>query len=200
MTCSDVEILICDYLDGTLAPAERAEFSRHLESCGGCAELARDAAAALRLMERAADVEPPPELINRILFQVPRQEGRTHGWVHRFFGPVLQPRFAMGMAMTVLSLAMLSRFVAPVRQLRPSDLNPSRVWASVEDRAARSWERTIKFYESIRFVYQIQSSLREWNEQQEADQRVGTEQKSAPARTDEHRADVKQSAAPEQKH
>ena len=44
---------------------------RHLAECPACAELARDSAAAVAFMERAAEVEPPPELITRILFDAP---------------------------------------------------------------------------------------------------------------------------------
>ena len=69
MTCAEAEVLICDY--ASLPSAERFELERHLGECPACAELARDSAAALAFMERAADVEPPPELITKILFDAP---------------------------------------------------------------------------------------------------------------------------------
>ena len=58
------------------------------------------------------------------------------------------------------------------RQLRPSDLEPSRVWASLDDNVHRAYERSMKFYESIRFVYELQSRLREWTDQQEEEDRA----------------------------
>jgi anti-sigma factor RsiW len=172
MTCADMEILICDYVDGTLGPEARTTVQQHLAGCRNCTEMARDAAAAVSFMERAADVEPPPELMTRLLFEAPWAHARTsasgsRNWFRRILHPVLQPRFAMGMAMTILSFAMLARFVAPARQLRAADLAPAKVWASIEDRAYRSWERSVKFYESIKFVYQIQTKLRDWQQQQE---------------------------------
>lgn len=173
MTCSDAEILIADYLDGALAAPAKAELEAHLAACPGCAVLARDAAAAVAFMERASDVEPPAELITRILFQAPAHAAHGAGaraWLRRLLAPVLQPRFAMGMAMTILSVAMLARFVMPVRQLRPADLDPKKIVASIDDQVYRGWQRTVKFYESIKFVYQIQSRLREWREQQEEEQ------------------------------
>ena len=101
---------------------------RHLAECPACAELARDSAAAVAFMESAAEVEPPPELITRILFDAPwskgKQKSKLREWVGALFSPILQPKFAMGMAMTILSLSMLARFVMPVRQLRPADLQP----------------------------------------------------------------------------
>src|ERR1700683_589012 len=172
MTCAEMEVLICDYVDGTLGLDARATVEQHLAVCRNCAEMARDAAAAVNFMERAAEVEPPPELMTRLLFEAPWVQARTlasgaRNWFRRILHPVLQPRFAMGMAMTILSFAMLARFVAPARQLRASDLAPAKVWASLEDRAYRSWERSVKFYESIKFVYQIQTKVRDWKQQQD---------------------------------
>ena len=91
----------------------------------------------------------------------------------------------MGMAMTILSLSMLAKFVVPVRQLRPSDLKPAEIWAGVEDRAVRVWARSVKFYDNLKFVYQIQSTLKEWQQQDE--------ERQAPAakKTDERRLPVK---------
>ena len=191
MTCAEMEILICDYVDGTLGPDARTTVEQHLAGCRNCAEMARDAAVAVNFMERAAQVEPPPELMTRLLFEAPWAHARTsasgvRNWFRRILHPVLQPRFAMGMAMTILSFAMLARFVTPARQLRASDLAPAKVWASLEDRAYRGWERSVKFYESIKFVYQIQTKLRDWQQQQEEEQR--------PA--DEHRLPAKGSQEP----
>jgi anti-sigma factor RsiW len=54
MNCADFEILLCDYLDGTLAEERRHEIERHMETCASCAALAVDVRSALGLMERAA--------------------------------------------------------------------------------------------------------------------------------------------------
>ena len=78
----------------------------------------------------------------------------------------MQPRLAMGMAMTILSFSMLGRFTAPVKQLRPSDLDPVKVWAAVEDKSHRVWDRTLKYYESLRVVYEIQSRLKDLSDQE----------------------------------
>ena len=170
MNCAELELLICDYVDGALAPAERALVERHLAECPACAELAADSAAAVEFMERAAEVEPPPELITRILFDPPWAKGKTGAkqgvrkWLATLVSPLLQPRLAMGMALTVLSLAVVAR---PVRQLTASDIEPAKVWAGIEDRAVRSWERTVKFYENLKWVYQIQTTLHEWQQQDE---------------------------------
>ncbi|MBZ5624649.1 MAG: zf-HC2 domain-containing protein [Acidobacteriia bacterium] len=194
MNCADLEILICDYVDGTLAPDRKADVERHLAECPACAELARDSAAAVRFMDHAADVEPPPELITRILFDAPWSKGKAKSkvriWMTAILSPFLQPKYAMGMAMTILSISMLARFVAPVRQPKMSDLRPSQVWAGLEDRAYRAWARTVKFYDNLKFVYQIQTTLREW-QQQDEERRPASDQKPQEPKTDDRKLPVK---------
>jgi len=107
-----------------------------------------------------------------LLFEItsgPSRELVRPSWVRRVFGrwlePVLQPRFAMGMAMTVLSFAMLGRFSGiEVRQLKPSDLDPVQIWMTTEDRASRVWEHAVKYYDGLRLVYEIRAQLREWTD------------------------------------
>jgi anti-sigma factor RsiW len=202
MTCAELEPLICDYVDGTLGPDARTMVERHLAACRNCAELARDSAAAVGFIERAAELEPPPELMTRLLFEAPWAHAKSmskgfRNWLRRITHPILQPRFAMGMAMTILSFAMLARFVTPARQLRPADLAPAKVWAGVEDGVYRAWQRTVKFYESIKVVYQIQSKLRDWQQQPDEEQKPAAETgKSGSSTTDEHRLPVKGSVEP----
>lgn len=178
MDCSDLEILLCDYVDGVLHGEQKSAVERHLASCGGCAELARDASSAVAFMGRAAVVEAPAHLVTRILFELPVARRAEHSasrsvwrrWRAKWLEPVLQPRFAMGMAMTVLSFAMLGRFAGiKVRQLNPSDLDPVKVWMTVEDNALRTWERGVKYYDSLRVVFEIQTRLREWSDQADSD-------------------------------
>src|SRR5216683_7131014 len=101
MTCADLEILLCDYLDGALDAAGKAKVEAHLADCPACTELAQDAGRAIAFIGRAADVEPPPELLTRILFDPPWSRKQTPAaglrkWFHHLVHSVLQPRFAMG--------------------------------------------------------------------------------------------------------
>ena len=169
MTCAEAELLICDY--ATLASAERFELERHLGGCPACAELASDSAAAVSFMERAADVEPPPELITKILFDPPWAKSKSRragvvGWLRRWIDPVVQPRIVMGALMTILSFHMLSRYV-PMSQLKPEHVRPAAVWAMIDDNAHRGWARTVKYYENLKVVYQIQTLIREWQQQED---------------------------------
>jgi hypothetical protein len=186
--CVDLEILLCDYVDGVISQAEAATVELHLDGCQACRELVNDAKAAVALMARAADVEPPPALVNRILFELrseakgPELKTKGAGWLAKLLEPVLQPKFAMGMAMTILSFSMLGRFAGvPIRQMRPADLEPARIWASIEDKTYRSWERARKYYESLRVVYEIQQTLNDWSGSNEDPPAPGAAVKSGPA-------------------
>jgi predicted anti-sigma-YlaC factor YlaD len=197
MNCAELEILICDYVDGTLNTDERALVEQHLAECSACAELAQDSAAAVAFMARAADVEPPPELVNRILFDAPwskeKSQSKVREWVRAILSPILQPRFAMGIALTMLSLSIIAQGKLP--KFKASDLQPAAIWQSLDERVSYTWGRTVKFYNNLKFVYQIQTMLHEWQQQSE-DQQPAAAEKNSGRKTDERKLPVR--TAPDQ--
>ncbi|MFY9724821.1 MAG: zf-HC2 domain-containing protein [Bryobacteraceae bacterium] len=190
MNCAELDIPLCEYVDGTLDAATRAAVERHLAGCPACAEVARESAAAVAFIGRAADVEPPAELVNRILFAAPwrqsiRAKHRT--WLAKRLSPILQPRYVMSFAMTIVSFSLL-RSVIPLRSIRPDDLRPSKVWAGLETRVEYGWGRVEKFYDNLKVVYRIQTTLRAWQQQDE--EREPTAPRQAPAFHDERKLPV----------
>lgn len=172
MNCQEVEILLADYVDGTLAASDRAALEAHLAGCPACHQFAQDIGAATAFMERAAVVEPPAELVNKLIYEITAGPSRTmvkpplgRRLFGRWFESVLQPRFAMSMVMTVLSLGMMLRFDG-VRQLTPADLDPVKVWHATEDRVTRWWDRAMQYYQSLQVVFEIQTRYEEWVQQQ----------------------------------
>jgi anti-sigma factor RsiW len=193
MNCAEFEILLADYIDGTLAPAQISAFNSHRESCAACALLAADAGSGVAFMERAAAVEPPPELIGRILhatgsgWELRKRGPGLRGWINRAFAPVLQPRFVMGALLTLMSLTMLTRGL-PARPMTAADLDPVRIWSALDARTHRIWDRAVKTYESMRLVYEVRSQLNEWSEQQKEAEEAAADQRAAsrviePAKT-----------------
>jgi hypothetical protein len=178
MTCAELEILLCDYVDGTLHAEERTALESHLAGCAACTQLAADVQGVTAFIGRSAEVQPPAELMTRILHNAPtgrraaaqERVSASPSWAKRLFGgfvqSVLQPRYVMGMAMTILSFSMLARFahIEP-RQLRPSDLDPVKVWQAIDDRSHRVYDRTMKYYDNLKLVIEIQSRLKEWTDQ-----------------------------------
>ena len=165
MNCNEIEILLADYLDQSLAADEVSAVEAHLSECAACRELAQDATLAVTFMGRAESVDTAPsELVNRILFDVTSADGHGLGktrWSRRLFGkwmrPVFEPRLVMGMAMTALSLGMMLNFVPASR------LNPVSVWTATEDQVIRWWDQSVKFTQSVPMVVQVQSRYQEWS-------------------------------------
>ena len=71
MTCAELDILLCDYVDGTLRDAEKTALESHLAGCNACAELAKDVLSVTAFIETVHPAEPPAELLTRILHQRP---------------------------------------------------------------------------------------------------------------------------------
>ncbi len=174
MNCTDFEILLADFTDGTLPAAGKAALEAHAKSCATCAQLMEEVGAAVQFLERVPEVEAPPQLVTKLLFEIsqgPSRKLAKPSWARRWFGswvePIVQPRVVMGMAMTVLSFAMLGRITGiEMKQLKPSDLDPVKVWTAAEDRVQRFWDRGMKYYDNLRVVYVIQTRLKEWSDEQ----------------------------------
>ena len=176
MNCAEFESTLADYVDGTLDASGRASLERHASLCAGCREFLEEVTGAEAFLRRAADIEPPATLITRIAYQAPlgrtREPYERQGFLSRlaskWLQPVLQPRLVMGMAMTVLSFAMLERCTGvKVQNIQAADLSPVRVWGGVEDRAVRLKDRVVKSYENLRVVYEIETRLKDLEQQQE---------------------------------
>ena len=193
LSCAEFERLLADWIDGALAvPARQAErdvFVRHLESCAACAALLEDASAAVAFMDRAADVEMPPALVSKILQATNsgwefKLRGRgVSGWINRKFAPILRPRFVMGAVLTLVSMTMLTR-CAPNRTLTAADLDPVRLWTSLDNRTHRIWDHAVKSYESMRLVYEVKTRINDWTEQQKLE-----DEAAADARADKRKLD-----------
>jgi anti-sigma factor RsiW len=176
MNCAEFESTLADYVDGTLDASERARVEEHAAACPSCRELLSEVTAATAFLARVPELDPPDTLITRIAYQAPL--GRTRGpWERqgllsrlatKWLQPVLQPRLVMGMAMTVLSFAMLERCTGvKVQNIQAADLSPVRVWGGVEDRAVRLKDRVVKSYENLRVVYEIETRLKDLEQQQD---------------------------------
>lgn len=188
MNCGDFESKLADYVDGTLGEAERAALDKHAATCPVCREFMSEVLEAATFLKRVEDLEPPTPLITRIAYQAPQGRTRTQferqgflsGLTAKWLRPLLQPRLAMGMAMTVLSFGMLGRCTGESTQrLQPADLSPMRVWGNIEEKAVRVRDRLVKNYENLRVVYEIETRLKDLQQQQDAEQTPSTQNKGA---------------------
>lgn len=176
MLCSEFDALLSQAIDGTLAGERLAVFEAHARECGVCGPLLEEAEAGKNWLKSLQEVEPPAELVDNILLATSgvvrsgQRENvslleRLRGWAETIFSPIVhvarQPRFAMsfGMAFFTLSVSM-SLAGVKISDLRHLSLRPSSIRHSYYEASGR----VVRYYENIRFVYEIESRVRQFKQ------------------------------------
>jgi hypothetical protein len=184
MECMEFEALLSEAIDGAgeLSGARRENFDSHRRVCAVCGPLFAEAQAGREWLRSLEAVEPPVHLVHNILVAtsgvVSRRTlaatagGRTtpfgeqvREWWDSFsasFRPaaafVRQPRFVMSFGMIFFSFSL----ALSTAGFKPSDvakvsLRPAAIRHAYNDAQIR----VVKYYDNIRFVYEIESKLRE---------------------------------------
>jgi len=190
MHCAEFDALLSQAIDGTLAGERLTAFEAHGRECKLCGPLLQEAESGHRWLKSLAELEPPEELVTNILLRttgkVPSRQraavsaswmDRLRGWGEAVFSPVVavarQPRFAMSFGMAFFTLSVtLSLAGVRLSDIRHLDLRPSAVRHTYYETQGR----VVKYYENIRFVYEIESRVRQFKEatapaQQQQEQR-----------------------------
>lgn len=163
-TCAQIEERLSDYLDGQLAATERREFDAHVSGCSRCAPLLRSVSSMVGRMRTLDALEPPSDLVSRILDQTvgPRAAERKAwpawlGWLR----PSWEPRLVLG-GVTVMATFLIVFQAIGVRpsKLTVADLSPANIVRNVNRHAHLVYGRGVKFVDDLRVVYEIQSRLR----------------------------------------
>jgi Putative zinc-finger len=163
MQCAEFDALISDALDHTLAGAKLEAFQAHAQTCSVCGPLFKEAEAGQRWLKSLQPLEPPATLVHSILEAT---SGTQPSWWERFRTAVLapvvavarQPRFAMSFGMAFFSLSItLSLAGVRLSDVRHLDLRPSALKRQYYETSGR----VVKYYENIRFVYEIESRMRQ---------------------------------------
>src|SRR5437016_3447189 len=170
----------------------------HARACSACGPLFAEIDAGRRLLKSITEVEPPAHLAYNILAATSGLDTvRMHApmaqpqvsWLDRVrariapaltpvFAVVRQPRFAMSFGMAFFSVSMVLNLAGvKVSDLRRVDLHPSAMVRGYHMTSGK----VVKYYENIRFVYQIESKVREIK-------RATTPAEPAPQK-DQHRKD-----------
>jgi hypothetical protein len=214
MECSEFEALLSEAMDddgvGGLSPARKEGFDAHRRICGVCGPLFADAQAGQAWLRSLEAIEPPAYMVQNILMAtsgvVSRRAlaatagGRTttpiservREWWDSFFTPVTafvrQPRFVMSFGMIFFSFSLgLSAMGVKATDVAKVDLRPSAVRHAYNDAQIK----VVKYYDNIRFVYEIESKLRELK-------RANTPAEPAPQQQKENRKN-NTSGQPEQR-
>jgi hypothetical protein len=179
--CTEFEALLSEAMDGDgqLTGARKEGFEAHRRTCTICGPLFAEVQAGQQWLRSLEPVEPPAHLVHNILAATtgissarvqattpetgatPLTE-RAREWWDSFFAPVAafvrQPRFVMsfGMIFFCFSLILNTSGVKPA-DVAKIDLHPKALRHAYNDLQVR----VVKYYDNIRFVYEIESKVRE---------------------------------------
>jgi Putative zinc-finger len=217
MQCHEFDGLLSDALDGVLTGAQLDGFQAHLRVCPACGPLFAEVEAGRNWLKDLTEAEPPVGLVTNILasttgvdtqrlrvnVSAPQPRGSWLGaWLERaqawasgamqpIWGTVRQPRFAMSFGMAFFSLSV----ALSVLGVKPADLRQVRLRpTAIRHTYYNTQARVVRYYENIRFVYEVESRVRELKRTVAPAERPSGE--AAPEKKD-HKNDTTQQ--PEQK-
>jgi hypothetical protein len=183
-------MLLADALDGMLRAEDQALFSAHKSVCPACAALFEEARRGREWLEfLSPEPEVPAGLLDRILAQTgPGKSGQVEGYglvpaghvvpmplplqrpgfmanIRRFSEPRLLMTAAMAFFSIALTLNVTGVHLTAVRLagLRPISVGsiPGQARSFVERRFTMASTPVIRYYDHSRFVYEVESKVRE---------------------------------------
>jgi hypothetical protein len=194
--CGQWETLLADALDGLLQPEDEDTFSAHMAGCKACTALFDEARRGREWLEfLSPEPEVPAGLLDKILAQTgPGQVagfGLTAGaagvlpipqpgkpaipaWQQPgFIGQVrrfAEPRLLMTAAMAFFSIALtLNLTGVRLGDLRMASFRPAAVRALVERRIMTASVPIVRYYDHLRYMYEVESRMRDLRRTTEGD-------------------------------
>lgn len=194
--CGQWETLLADALDGRLRPEDETFFTSHMSTCPACSVLFEEAKRGREWLDYlSTEPEIPAGLLDRILgatgpgqaagfgllpnqmqpalaggvvaMPQPWQKPGFMGFIRRF----AEPRLMMTAAMAFFSIALtLNLAGVKLSDLRLANFRPHAVRSYMERQFAVASTPLIRYYDHLRFVYEVQTRMRELRESTENDQ------------------------------
>ena len=179
--CGHWETLLADALDGLLNAEDEAVFTAHMATCAACTELFEEARRGREWLEfLSPEPEVPAGLLDKILAQTGPGQVAGFGLVAGtsnvlpmapawqrpgFMGQVrrfAEPRLLMTAAMAFFSIALtLNLTGVRITSIRLADLRPNAVRSFMERRLTMASTPIVRYYDHLRFVYEVESRMRE---------------------------------------
>jgi len=203
--CGLWETLLADALDGLLMPEDEAIFTAHMAVCPFCTALYEESQRGRQWLEfLSGEPEVPAGLLDRILAQTGPGQVAGYGLVPgsgdvlpmpqpwqrpSFMGRVFmqtrrfaEPRLLMTAAMAFFSIALtLNLTDVHLSGLRLSDLRPSALRSFMERRVTMASTPIIRYYDHLRFVYEVETRMRELRRTSESDDSSQAKPKTPPS-------------------
>jgi hypothetical protein len=126
------------------------------------------------MLQSLHQIEPPETLLANVIAATsaidpamkkvpePSVMDRVRLWMRPLVTPMLQPRIAGSFAMAFFSIALLLNIAGVhVSDLRHFDWRPSAMRLTLEQGFYQTRARVIRYYDSMRFVYEVEARLRQ---------------------------------------
>jgi hypothetical protein len=185
ISCAEFDARLTDALDGVLSGRELEEFRAHVEACMECGPMYQQVSRGMEMLKSLEEVEPPANLVHNILAKTSQRgeravataPGQPVGWGRRiadFISPslapafaninfrgMMQPRFAMTLAMTFFSISLILNAAGiRVKDIKQLDLRPNAIATSASLTYHETTAKVVKYYENIRFLNEWESRLK----------------------------------------
>jgi hypothetical protein len=181
--CGHWETLLADALDGLLKPEDEATFTSHMANCQACTALFEESRRGrewLDFLEAEPDV--PEGLLAKILAHTGPGQSTEAEWIAGgaavipntiipawqrpgfmgFIRRFAEPRLLMTAAMAFFSITLtLNMTGVKLTALHLSDLRPTAIRAFMERQLTVASVPIIRYYDHLRFVYEVESKMRE---------------------------------------
>src|ERR1017187_8298650 len=210
--CGQWETLRADALDGLLQPKDEATFTSHMAICPACTALFEEARRGREWLEfLSSEPEVPEGLLDKILAATGPGQVAGYGLVTGggnvvvmppawqrpgFMGRVrrfAEPRLLMTAAMAFFSIALtLNLTGVHLSALRLSDLRPTAVRSFMERRLTMASTPIIRYYDHLRFVYEVETRMRELRRSTQGEGQGGGENNNQPKQKDTPPGESKQ--------
>ncbi len=198
LRCEEWEALLADALDGLLPAGQTAAFQAHSDTCANCGDLLAHAGQGREWLGYLhSEPEIPAGLIGKILDKTVGAGGIplpviavgpgagaaavATPWRRSFH----ETRLLMTIAMAFFSIA-LTLNLAGVKpgSIRLADLRPSQIGSTLSRQFYGARSQVVRYYDNLRFVYQLQSRMRELRRDVETQpqQQPATPKKQEPSK------------------
>jgi hypothetical protein len=163
--CHQVENLLGLYADGALSESQSSMVRAHLNTCEACAVLLLELEFAIALCKEYPELDPPPQLVERILERTIGQH-RSLPWteyLRELFRPLYaSPRFATGACLAAISLSIVMNALGiDLGEVRWREITPRSVVDSLHRTANVAYDNGMRRLNGLKILYQIQSRIEE---------------------------------------
>ena len=201
--CGHWETLLADALDGLLKPEDEATFTSHMAACPACAALFEEARRGREWLDFLdAEPEVPEGLLEKLLAHTGPGKDNEIQWVSGgaavlphttvpawqrpgfmgFIRRFAEPRLLMTAAMAFFSITVtLNMTGVKLTALHLSDLRPAAIKSFMERQFTVASVPIIRYYDHLRFVYEVESKMRQLRGNVIESQGNGGEQNQQPS-------------------